>query len=131
MPIIPKIINVVFVRLLFSCQIGMGAKFGRGVSLGYGGLGVVIHHRAIIGNNVNIGTGVTIGGTSGNYEVPIIGKNCIISTGVKILGGVNVGDGCVIGANSVVITDIEEKSLVVGIPGKIKKRNIIISEYLN
>jgi len=63
-PIIPEAINKLFLRILLGCQIGTGARLGKGVNLGYGGLGIVIHPRAVIGNNVNIGTGVTVGGMS-------------------------------------------------------------------
>jgi len=73
-PLIPLLINKILLRMLFSCQIGLGAKIGKGVILGYGGLAIVIHHNAIIGNNVNIGTGVTIGGTTkkGGFQLSAI-----------------------------------------------------------
>jgi len=128
-PIIPELINKLFVRLLFGCQIGLGAKIGKNVVLGYGGLGIVIHPRSIIGDNVNIGTGVTIGGTSGKYDVPSIGDNTIISSGAKIIGPIKIGKNCVIGANAVVIHDVPNNSLVAGIPAKIIKNNIDVQEY--
>ena len=55
-PLLPAIINKIFIRLLFGCQLSERTKIGQGVSLGYGGLGVVIHERAEIGKNVSIGT---------------------------------------------------------------------------
>jgi serine O-acetyltransferase len=129
-PIIPNIINKFFIRIIFGCQIGTGAKLGKNVILGYGGLGIVIHNRSIIGDNVNIGTGVTIGGTSGKKEVPIIGNHTIISSGAKIIGPIKIGNNCIIGANAVVISDIEDNCVAVGIPAKIIKRNINIKDYL-
>nr|WP_283104759.1 serine acetyltransferase [Shewanella marisflavi] len=128
-PVIPFLLNKLVFRFLLSCQIGINTKLGRGVVLGYGGLGTVIHDRAIIGDNVNIGTGVTIGGTSNKVGAPVIGDNTILSTGSKVIGPIKVGRNCVVGANCVVISDIPDNSLVVGVPGVIKKCNINISDY--
>tara|TARA_B100001250_G_scaffold389070_1_gene387836 strand:- start:485 stop:1030 length:546 start_codon:yes stop_codon:yes gene_type:complete len=128
-PILPTILNKVLIRLLFNCQIGLGTEFGKNVNLGYGGLGIVIHNNSIIGDNVNIGSNVTIGGTNKQPKVPIIGASSIISTGAKIIGPVNIGRECVIGANAVVIKDMPDNSLAVGIPAKIIKKDIDISNY--
>ena len=128
-PFLPNLLNKLFIRLLFGCQIGLGAKLGKNILLGYGGLGCVIHHRAVIGDNVNIGSNVTIGGTSKIKEVPVIGNNCIISTGAKIIGPITIGENSVIGANAVVISNIPANSLVVGIPARVVKSNINIEDY--
>ena len=128
-PVLPSLINKIFIRFLFGCQLGTGTKFGNNVSLVYGGLGVTIHERAVIGNNVYIGTCVTIGGTTKKYEVPVIGDNSFISTGAKILGPVKIGKNCVIGANAVVLDDIPDRCVAVGMPAKIVKRDIDISNY--
>lgn len=128
-PFLPNLINKIFIRLLFGCQLGVGTKFGTDVDLGYGGLGVVIHERAVIGNGVNIGTGVTIGGTTKKYGVPVIGDSSIISSGAKIIGPVTIGKGCVIGANAVVLQSIPDNSVAVGVPAVIIKQNIRIADY--
>jgi serine O-acetyltransferase len=130
-PLLPGIINKLFIRLLFGCQLGVGTKLGRKVDLAYGGLGVVIHERSVIGDNVYIGTCVTIGGTTKKHEVPQIGDNTIISSGAKILGPIKIGKNCVIGANAVVLDDIPDSSVAVGIPAKIIKKNINIENYRN
>jgi len=130
-PLLPTLINRIFIRIIASCQIGLGAVIGRNVIFGYGGLGVVIHHKAVIGDNVNIGTGVTIGGTTNKGGVPVIGKNTIISTGCKIIGPVVIGDNCVIGANSVVLSNIPNNCVVVGSPAKVIKTDINIYDYKN
>ena len=127
-PVLPKLIQIL-IRTVFGCQIGIGAKIGKGSLLGYGGLGIVIHHRSNIGNNVLIAQNVTIGGTSKKYDVPIIGNNCLIGPGAKILGAIHIGNNCVIGANSVLIMDIPDNTLVGGIPARILKSNIDISQY--
>jgi serine O-acetyltransferase len=128
-PVLPAVINKLFVRLLFGCQLGVGTKIGRGVNLGYGGLGVVIHDRSVIGDNVEIGTGVIIGGTSKKYGVPLVGDNTIISSGAALLGPITIGKNCVIGANAVVLEDIPDNCVAVGVPAKIIKRGIRIEDY--
>lgn len=128
-PIIPRLIHKFIVRFLFGCQLGIGTKLGRGVILSYGGMGITIHDRAIIGDNVSIGSCVTIGGTSKIYDVPKIGNNSLISTGAKIIGPVVIGHNCVIGANAVVLSDIPPNSVAVGIPAKIIKSEININDY--
>jgi len=128
-PFLPNIFNKIFVRILFGCHIGLGAKIGKGTVLGYGGIGIVIHHRSIIGKNVIIHSGVSLAGTSKKHGIRTIGDNCIISTGAKIIGPVNIGRNCVIGANAVVLTDIPDNCVAVGIPAKIIKRDINIFDY--
>lgn len=128
-PIIPTLINKIFLRVLLNCQIGLGAIIGQDVILGYGGLGTVIHHKAIVGNKVNIGTGVTIGGTTKKRGIPVIGDNCIISSGAKIIGPVEIGKNVVIGANAVVVTSIPENCVAVGVPARIIKTSINITDY--
>ena len=127
-PLIPKLIYY-FQYLLFNCAIPAEVKIGKNTKFGYGGIAVVIHKRAVIGDNCKIGTSVTIGGTSKKYEVPIIGDNVQISTGSKILGPIKIGNNVIIGANSVVLIDVPDNCLVVGVPGKIIKTNINIDEY--
>lgn len=127
-PLLPQLL-MIMIRILFSCKIGLGAQIGTNVDLGYGGLGIVIHHKAIIGDNVKIGTNVTIGGTSKIIDVPTIGDNTMISTGAKIIGPIAIGKNCVIGANAVVTKDIADNCLAVGIPAIIIKRNININDY--
>jgi len=129
-PFVPEILNKLIVRIVFGCQIGLANRLGDNVVLAYGGLGIVIHDRAIIGNNVYIGSGVTIGGTSKQFEVPDIGDNCYIASCAKILGPISIGSGSVIGANAVVINDVPTASLVVGVPAKVVKQNIDYADYL-
>lgn len=128
-PIIPIIINRIIIRLIFGCQIGTKTQIGKNVVLGYGGLGIVIHARVKIGNSVEIGSGVTIGGTSKKYGVPIIGSGTVIATGAKILGDISIGKNCVIGANAVVLKSIPDNCVAVGVPARIIRKNIDISNY--
>jgi serine O-acetyltransferase len=123
-PILPYIIKLI-IFLLFNSSIPYQCKIGKGSRFGYGGIGVVIHKRAKIGANCSIGTGITIGGKSPHYEVPIIGNNVYISTGSKILGPIKIGDNVIIGANAVVINNVPDNVIVAGVPAKIIRQNNI------
>ena len=95
-PFIPKLLTILNL-LILNAYVPYSAKIGNNCKLGYGGLGVVIHGRTQIGNNVIISQGVTIGGRSKIKQVPPIGNNVLIGAGSKILGDVTVGNNCVIG----------------------------------
>lgn len=120
---------VVFNRIVFGCQIGSGAHLGRRASLAYGGLGVVVHDRAVIGDDVRIGAHVVIGGRSKLHGVPVIGDRVVIAAGAKVLGPIRVGDEAVIGANAVVIADVAPRTVVAGIPAREIKSDIDIRRY--
>lgn len=128
-PILPKLITY-FIRLIFGCYLPYRIKLGKNFVLGYGGIGVVMHERTIVGDNVHIDQNVTIGGTSKKHEVPKFGNDVYIGAGAVILGPVTIGNDVVIGANAVVIKDIPNGSLVVGVPAKIIKTNIRKSDYV-
>jgi len=83
----------------------------------------------VLEDNVIIGPGVTIGGTTKKIGAAKIGRNTFVATGAKILGPVTIGENCVIGANAVVLNDIPANSLAVGIPAKVIKSNIDITKY--
>ncbi len=86
---------------------------------------MVIGETAILGDNVTIYQGVTLGGTGKEHgkRHPTIGDNVMISAGAKILGSFVVGDDSKIGAGSVVLREVPPNSTVVGIPGRIVKRH--------
>lgn len=128
-PLIPKLVTY-WIRLVFSCYLPHSAKLGRGCSVGYGGLGIVISDRALIGSGVEIGVGVVIGGNARQDGVPIIGNDVYIGAGAKILGPITIGEGCVIGANAVVLKSLESGSVVTGIPAQVVRKGIDPSEYL-
>lgn len=120
----------IIVRLFLSAWIPGSAKIGRGTRFGYGGLGIVIHNRAVIGDDCLIDQHVTIGGTSKHYGVPRIGSSVYVGAGSKILGPITIGDNVVIGANSVIVKNVPSGSLVVGVPGKVIKSGITKSDYV-
>ncbi|SUI22344.1 Serine acetyltransferase [Sebaldella termitidis] len=84
-------------------------------------MGIVIGETSIIGENVTIYHGVTLGGVSldKGKRHPTIGNNVIIGAGAKVLGNITIGDNSKIGANSVILKDIPKDSVAVGVPGKI------------
>ncbi len=85
--------------------------------------GIIISGDAIIGDDVVVRNGVTIGLKNTNERgSPVIGNRVDIGTGAKLLGNIRIGDDVVIGANAVVITDIPPNSLAVGVPAVIKPR---------
>jgi serine O-acetyltransferase len=127
-PILPKCCDI-SIRLIHNCAIFSETKIGRGTKFGYHGIGVVVHKRAIIGDNCSIGTGVTIGGRSQLSEVPVIGNNVYIAGGAKVLGDITVGDNCVIGANAVLLTSMPANTMAVGVPAKIIRHNINSTDY--
>ena len=104
----------------YNSYIPYTAEIGKGTTLAYGGIGVVIHSKAIIGKNCKIGQGVTIGSRG---EQPVIGNNVFIAPGSKCLSG-KIGNNVVIGANSVVVKDIPDNSVVAGVPAKIISSDI-------
>lgn len=128
-PLLPSIVDY-FIRLIFACWIPHSAKIGKNVVLGYGGLGIVIHSKAIIGDNVEIGQGVTIGGNARVHGEPTICDNVYIGCGAKLLGPITVGRGAIIGANSVVLENVPENSVVAGIPARILHKDIDTEHYL-
>ena len=117
-------IIMAFSQILTNIDIHPGATIGRRVFIDHG-IGVVIGETAIIGDDVTIYQGVTLGGVSLNKgkRHPTIEDNVIIGGGAKVLGDITIGKGSKIGANSVVVKDVPPYSTVVGIPGKIVKRS--------
>lgn len=79
----------------------------------------------MIGDNVTLYQGVTLGGTGKEQgkRHPTIGNNVMISTGAKVLGSFTIGDNSKIGAGSVVLKEVPPDSTVVGVPGRVVKRN--------
>ncbi len=87
-------------------------------------MGVVIGETAIVGDNVLLYQGVTLGGTGKETgkRHPTLGNNVVVGAGAKILGNITIGDNSYIGANAVVIKNVPPNSTVVGIPGRITKQ---------
>ena len=110
-------------RLFTGIEIHPGAVIGRRVFIDHG-MGVVIGETTIVGDNVLLYQGVTLGGTGKETgkRHPTLGNNVVIGAGAKILGDITIGDNSYIGANAVVIKNVPPNSTVVGIPGRITKQ---------
>lgn len=104
-------------------EIHPGASIGKNLFIDHG-TGVVIGETAVIGDNVTMFHGVTLGGTGNERDKkrhPTIGNNVFIGSGAKILGNITIGNNVKIGANAVVLKDVEDDRTVVGIPGYVVK----------
>lgn len=101
-------------------EIHPGAQIGKSLFIDHG-IGVVIGETAIVGDNVTLFHGVTLGGTGKEKgkRHPTIGNNVFIGSGAKVLGNILVGDNVKIGANAVVITDIPSDVTAVEVPVRI------------
>lgn len=129
-PIIPQILYRL-IYLIYNCHVHYDTEIGAKTKLAYGGIAVVIHKKAKIGENCVISSCVTIGGRSNIDKLPILGNNVYVGTGAKILGDVKIGDNVIIGANAVVINDVPDNCIVAGVPAKIIKSDIDIKEKCN
>jgi serine O-acetyltransferase len=107
-------------RFLTGVEIHPGARIGRRVFIDHG-MGVVIGETAVVGDDVLIYQGVTLGGTgkAKGKRHPTIEPECVLGVGAKILGDIKVGRASRIGAGAVVIRDVPPRCTVVGVPGRI------------
>jgi len=117
-PVIPRLLYILN-RVIFSIALPPSVLVGRNVLFGYSGLGIVVHARVIIGNNVKIAQNVTLGGRSGFLDVPIIEDDVEIGAGACVLGPVRIGRGAKIGANAVVLKDVPAGCVAVGVPARV------------
>ena len=129
-PFIPRMISQI-ARFLTGIEIHPGAKIGKRFFIDHG-MGVVIGETTIIGDDVLIYQGVTLGGTGNDLgkRHPTIGNFVTLGAGAKVLGNIEIGDYSSIGAGSVVIDNVPEHCTVVGIPGRIVKQKKYIEGQL-
>ncbi|MFC3209917.1 serine O-acetyltransferase [Planomicrobium okeanokoites] len=107
-------------RFFTGIEIHPGAVIGRRFFIDHG-MGVVIGETCIIGDNVTLFQGVTLGGTGkeNGKRHPTLEDNVLVATGAKVLGSITIGEGSKVGAGSVVLKTVPPNSTVVGIPGKV------------
>lgn len=122
-PFLPRFISQI-AKWVTGIEIHPGARIGKGFFVDHG-MGVVIGETTIIGDNVTLFQGVTLGGTGKEKgkRHPTIGNNVVVGAGAKVLGNINIGNNVSIGANAVVLRDVPDDSTVVGVPGRIAKKH--------
>lgn len=121
-PLIPRLLSHIS-RFLTGVEMHPGARIGSGFFIDHG-MGVVVGETTIIGNNVTLFQGVTLGGTGKEKgkRHPTLGNNIVVGVGAKVLGDIVIGDNTKIGANSVVLESVPPDSTVVGVPGRVVKQ---------
>ncbi|MCG2840032.1 serine acetyltransferase [Sandaracinobacter sp. RS1-74] len=118
--LLARIVNH-FSRFLTAIDIHPGARIGRNLFIDHGF--VVIGETSVIGDNVTIYQGATLGGTNptngvGGKRHPTVGDNVVISLGAAVLGPITIGEGAKIGASAVVTKDVPPGATMIGIPAK-------------
>lgn len=109
-------------QILTGIDLPCEAQVGRRLKIEHFG-GIVISGDTVIGDDVVIRNGVTIGlKRTGERGAPVIGNRVDIGAGAKILGTITIGDGAVIGANAVVLEDVPPGALAVGIPARVVRQ---------
>lgn len=127
-PLVPSFMQLL-TRVVFASHVPSESHIGPGTMLAYGGIGVIVHPRAVIGRNTLVGPHVVIGGRSHHERVPVIGDDVYIGVGAKVLGPVSVGSGAVIGAGAVVIEDVLPNTVVAGVPSRVIRSGIDPRDY--
>lgn len=112
-------------------QIPHNTQIGEGFYIGHFGR-IIINSKAILGQNINIATGVTIGMTNRGPKkgCPIIGSSVWIGTNAVIVGGITIGDDVLIAPNSYVNFDVPSHSVVLGNPAIIHSRTNACESYI-
>lgn len=104
---------------VFGVDIHPAARFGSGIMIDHG-TGVVVGETAVLGNDISILHGVTLGGSgkeSGDRH-PKVGDGVMIGANASVLGNILIGECAKIGAGSVVVADVEPNTTVVGVPAR-------------
>ena len=129
-PLIPRIISNLS-RFFTGIEIHPAARIGRRFFIDHG-MGVVIGATTIIGDDVLLYQGVTLGGTGNEHgkRHPTLENNIVVGAGAKVLGNITVHSNSRIGAGSVVIDDVPENSTVIGVPGRIVKQKLLVEGQL-
>jgi len=122
LPFLPRLLSQI-ARFFTGIEIHPSAEIGKGFFIDHG-MGVVIGETAIVGNNVTLFQGVTLGGTGKEKgkRHPTLGNNVVVGAGSKVLGNIKIGNNVLVGSNAVVLREVPDDSTAVGVPGRIAKK---------
>jgi serine O-acetyltransferase len=129
---LPRLARLVerLIRLIYAARIPAEADIDPTVHFSHNALAVVVTKRATIGARCQIGLHVLLGSRWPLEGGPTLEEDVIVHSGARIIGPITIGRGSVIGANAVVLKNVPPRSLVVGVPGVVKKSDIRIEDYL-
>jgi serine O-acetyltransferase len=116
-PVLPRLLKRMVLHL-YGSVLDPALELPATTQLGYGGVRIVVHPGARIGERVLISHGVTVGGRAGHPGLPVIEDDVRIGAGAVILGPVRVGRGALVGANAVVLDDVRPYAVVGGVPAR-------------
>jgi serine O-acetyltransferase len=117
------------IRLVYAARIPAEADIDPSVHFSHNALAVVVTKKASIGPRCQIGMHVLLGSSWPREGGPRLEQDVVVMCGARVIGPITVGRGSVIGANAVVLQDVPPHSLVVGVPGIVKKTGIRIEDY--
>lgn len=119
LPFIPRLLSQI-TRFFTGIEIHPGATIGHRLFIDHG-MGIVVGETAIIGDDVVMYQGVTLGGTGKETgkRHPTIGNNVVIGVGAKVLGAITIGDGARIGGGAVVVKPVPAHSTAIGVPARV------------
>lgn len=120
-PLLPKFIKGI-TFLFFNSVVPYTADLGPETKFAYGGIGCVVHSRAVVGKRVIIGQNTTIGRSLDPEDYPSIGDDVYLSAGARIVGKIHIGNNVIVGANAVVNKDVEDNCIVAGVPARIIRK---------
>jgi serine O-acetyltransferase len=113
-------------RNVYGVELPYTAKIGRRLRIEHQGV-VVVHTRAVIGDDCRLHQGVTLGAheRDGVLGIPTLGNRVYVGANASIIGGVHVGDGARIGAGAVVVDDVPPGATVVGVPARVRSHGSV------
>lgn len=115
-------ISQLVLRFAFGVELPRETRVGSNLDLPHGARGLVVHQKAIIGNDVTLHHNVTLGTRRGGGPAPTLEDGVNVGAGAAVLGGITIGSGATVGANAVVLVDVPPRGIAVGNPARVIER---------